>query len=313
MGIFDNRLRFVGQWGARLKGQRPPLEKYYGFFIAALIGWMLADLILLSYRPSMLPSEAPPIQQERPRIQKMAMLQDYNSIMDRNIFSEDGKIPPALSADKNGNGGDESAPVQSQLPIQLLGTIVHFNPKMSIATVTINSSNQTMSYSVDENMGDIAELKKIERKRIVFMNTNLRRLEFIEIPDDAAFNFAVGAPVLGGNDLVQKEGQNDFTIKRADLEGLTGNLSSLLQQARMEPRIGPDGQPDGFCFTNIQPGTPYEKFGFKIGDCIKNVNGEAINSPGKAMELYQLLRQASFVQLGIERDGRDEKFNYSIK
>lgn len=313
MGRFDSGLSYISQWGANLKGSRPPLEKYYGFIIAALIGWMFADLILLSYRPAMLPSEAPPIRQESQRVQQIAQLQDYNSIMDRNVFSEDGKIPPPLSADKNQQGGDESAPVLSNLPIELLGTIVHFNPKMSIATVTLNSSNTTMSYGIDEQMGDIAELKKVERKRIVFMNTNLRRLEYKEMPEDAGFNFAVGAPTLGGNDLVQKEGNFDFAIKRSDLESLTGNLSSLLQQARMEPRIGPDGQPDGFCFTNIQPGTPYEKFGFKIGDCIKSVNGEAINSPGKAMETYQLLRQASFVQLGVERDGRDEKFNYSIR
>lgn len=316
MGSFDQRLKSYldsfSRWTPNLKGSRPPGEKYYGYAIALLIAWMLADLVLLSYRPYMLPNEAPPLQ-NRQKVLKIAQLQDYNSILDRNIFAEDGKIPPPLSSDKDAPA-DESAPVLSNLPLTLVGTIVHFNPNMSIATIQSNSGNQVMSFGVEESIFGMAEVKKVERKRVIFLNSNTRRLEFIEIKDDDAFNLAVKSPQLGGaNDLIEKTGEFDFTVKRSDLLGLTGNLSSILQQARMEPRIGADGQVDGFCFSNIQPGTPYEKFGFKIGDCIKSVNGEPINSPGKAMELYNQLREAQFIQLGMERDGRDEKFNYSIR
>jgi general secretion pathway protein C len=315
MGIIDQRLKSAldsfSRWNPNFKSSRPPGEKYYGFFIAALIAWMLADLVIMSYRPSMLPSEAPPIQ-TRGRAMKITQIQDYNSITDRNLFAEDGKIPPPLSADKNAPA-DESAPVLSSLPLTLVGTIVHFNPNMSIATIQSNSGSQILSFGLEESVFGMAEVKKIERKRVIFLNSNSRRLEYIEIKDEDAFNLAVKAPNVGAVEGIQKVGEFDFAIKRSDLTGLTSNLSAILQQARMEPRIGPDGSVDGFCFSNIQPGTPYEKFGFKIGDCIKSVNGDPINSPGKAMELYNQLRESSFVQLGVERDGRDEKFNYSIR
>jgi general secretion pathway protein C len=313
MGISD-RLQTLRQWRPDFSSARPPLEKYYGYFLAALVGWALADLTLMWYRPMMLPSQRPPTGQARPHLTKTTQVGDYNVIADRDLFNEDGKIPPALAAGPSEDSNEQN-PVLSQLPLGLTGTIVHFNPKLSIATIEVRNKNVTLSYRPDEEIEGMARVVRVERKRVVFMNLNNRRLEYIEIPDDVAFNFDVKAPKAeeATNDIIQKKGEFDFSIKRTDLEGLTSNLSSLLQQARMEPRIGADGQVDGFCFVNIQPASIYEKLGMKTGDCIKSVNGEAVNSPGKAMELYQLLKQASFVQLGMERGGRDEKFNYSIQ
>jgi general secretion pathway protein C len=314
MGIKES-LELLRQWRPDFASPgRPPLEPYYGFFVAALIGWAAADLTLMAYRPSMLPSEAPPVRQQRPRPMNVTQLTDYNVISSRNIFNEDGKIAPALSAGPAEDSSDSQTPVLSQLPLGLAGTIVHFNPKLSIATIEVRNRNETLSFRPDEEIEGVARIVRVERKRVIFTNLSNRRLEYIEIPEDVAFNFDIKAPTGDAtNELVEKKGEFEFAVKRTDLDGLTSNLSSLLQQARMEPRIGADGQIDGFCFVSIQPNTPYEKLGFRMGDCIKSVNGETINSPGKAMETYQLLKQSSFIQLGVERGGRDEKFNYSIQ
>lgn len=313
MGITDS-LQSLRQWRPDFSSARPPLEPYYGYIVAAIIAWAAADLVLLAYRPAMLPSEAPPIRQSRFRQMQLSQVSDYNAISDRNIFNEDGKIPPALSSGSDDNNSMDQAPVLSQLPLDLTGTIVHFNPKLSIATINVRNRNETLSFRPEEEIDGIARIVRVERKRVVFTNLNNRRLEYIEIPEETAINFDIEAPSgPQTNDIIQKRGEFEFAIKRTDLDGLTSNLSALLQQARMEPRIGPDGQVDGFCFVSIQPNTVYEKLGFRMGDCIKSVNGEMINSPGKAMELYQVLKGSNFVQLGVERGGRDEKFNYSIQ
>jgi general secretion pathway protein C len=47
-------------------------------------------------------------------------------------------------------------------------------------------------------------------------------------------------------------------------------------------------------------------------DVIKAVNGEAVNSPTKAMELYNALRSENQISLVIERNGREETFRYNI-
>jgi general secretion pathway protein C len=234
-------------------------------------------------------------------------------ITERNIFNADGLIPPPLGA-TDGDDMLNRTPVLSQLPIQLLGTIVHFNPKMSIATVSLTSKSMSSSYKVDEDIEGMAKVVKIERKKLIFVNANNNRLEYVEIPEDQLLSFGVQSTKSQTGEIVEQRGRFDFSVRRSDVEAQTQNLSSLLQQARMEPVFSPDGiGVDGFRFANIQPGSIFEKLGFKAGDMIKSVNREPVNSPTKAMEMYGLLKSSSQVQLGVVRDGREETFNYSIQ
>jgi general secretion pathway protein C len=299
-----------------LKGKkRPPLEKFYVLFLAIFIGYLIADTGVLYTRQYLLPTEAP-VQRNAPPIAKSSkQIQDYRNIINRNIFNEDGLIADALSAGDNKSANPDGEPVETQLPIKLQGTIVHFNPKLSLATVEISSKSMSSSYRIDEEIEGMAKVMKIERKKVIFRNLNNGRPEFSEIKDDDAFNLGLQAGATSdANDIVQKRGANDFAIKRSDVENLTSNLSQVLQQARMEPVYSSDGvSVEGFRFVRIQPGTIYEKLGFKAGDMIRSVNGEPVNSPQKAMEMYNLLKNSNYVQMGIERDGREEKFNYSIQ
>ena len=58
---------------------------------------------------------------------------------------------------------------------------------------------------------------------------------------------------------------------------------------------------------------PFEDLGFKVGDIIRGVNGEEINSPRKAMEAYNTLKSNPNISLKVMRDGREEDFNYSVR
>jgi general secretion pathway protein C len=293
--------------------KRLPISVLVPWIISLYIGYTLSDLVVLYSRSYFLPEKAPEAAPARRDFRKLIALEDYNIITQRNIFNEDGVIPPALGASEEGLPQTQAA-VPSQLPITLLGTIVHFNPNRSIATVQITSKGVTQSYMVDEDIEGLARVTKVERKRLTFVNTSTRRLEYIEITEEDAFNFDLQAGMLpSSTGPVEQTGRFDFKVKKSELDRLTSNLSQVLQQARMEPRYRPDGAIDGFCFVNIQQGSAYESFGFKVGDCIKSVNGEIIDSPQKAMETYNRLRSAGNVQLGVERDGRDENRNYTIE
>ena len=92
------------------------------------------------------------------------------------------------------------------------------------------------------------------------------------------------------------------------------NLGAVLNQARMVPNIipGTGGRVQGFRFVSIQPGSVYEKLGFKPMDVITAVNGEPVNSPTKAMEFYQAMRNDSSFKIGIIRNGREETMEYSV-
>ena len=295
-------------------GGRPPFEKFYIYVLMAFVGYAIADLSVLSFRPEMLPSEAPPTSRRRASGPKPAPRSAYSIVTDRNIFNSDGKIPEALSSDKDQAPDPDGPAVASKLPLKLLGTIVHFKPEMSIATVNLSNRNKTAAYKVGEEIDGIARVISIDRRKMIFMNLNLRRREYIDIPEDLKLNFGFSKPKpanTGGE--IQKRGEFDFAIKRSDLDKYTSDLSSILRQARMVPNQGPDGEVNGFRFVSIKSDSVFSKLGFQVGDSIVRVNDDKVNSPTKAMEMYNSLKAGNGVNLGVIRDGREETFNYSIE
>lgn len=238
----------------------------------------------------------------------------YSTITKRNIFNADKKIPPPLTGDGSGGTPDnDTAPVPSQLPLALEGTLVSSNPKRSVATIEIKSRNESSAFSVDDDIRGMARIVAIERRKVIFRNLSNHRLEYIEIPKESALTFGVKAPAQQSGEIKQDDPFN-FTINRSDLNKYISNLGAVLNQARMVPNIipGTGGKVEGFRFVSIQPGSVYEKLGFKPMDVIKAVNGEPVNSPTKAMELYNALRTESKIELKVERNGRDENMNYTI-
>lgn len=292
------------------KGGRPPLEGLYLYFFALFCGYLIADLAILQVRPSLLSVKAPPPKPAKHREPVFALRQEYNTITDRNIFNSAGLIPPPLSSGDQG-GDVEAAPVLSQLPIKLEGTIVSTDPKKSICTVSAKGKAETRAYRVSEEIEGLAKITLIERRRITFRNLNNNRLEYVEVPHDLKVSFGVKTEA---NSEVEKHGEFSFSIRRDDITKYTADLGSVLNQARMVPNIvpGSGGRVEGFRFVSIQPGSIYEKLGFKPQDVIKQVNGEPVNSPTKAMELYNSLKSENGINLVVERNGKEENFTYSI-
>lgn len=309
--MLNNGRRFLASL-APARGQRPPAEAYYGYILALLIGYWIADLATLSVRPALLPTQPPPMKPARATPNTFTDVNKYNTIKDRNIFNEDGVIPPKLSGDSEVNLA-EMTPVLSNLPLKLEGTLVHANPKKSVASINVRSKNATDAFMVDDDIEGLARMVAIERRRAIFRNNNNGRLEYIEIPKDTAVSFGVKDPQVAGEE-VQRKGEFEFTMRRSDITKYTSDLGSILQQARMVPNVAPGsgGRVDGFRFVAIQPNSIYEKLGFKPMDIIKKVNGEEVNSPTKAMELYNALRSEGRIQLSVERNGREETFRYDI-
>lgn len=294
---------------------RTPLETASIYILLAFIGLIIADLSILYFRDKMLPSTPPPVRAQAPRHMARADRSAYNGISERNMFNADQKIAdPVGTTSESGKPAEDAAPVLSSLPIQLLGTIVHANPAKSIATVTSSKSgSDPLAVKVDGEIPDLARITKIERTKIIFRNNASQRLEYIEMKDDSKINFGAATSTPQQNGVVAAKSETEFELKRDDINRLTNNLPELLQQARAVPRMGPNGQIECFSLADIAQGSIYEQLGLKRGDCIKSVNGEKIDSPGKAMEMYNALRSGSnSIQIGIERGGSDQDMSYSI-
>ena len=289
--------------------KRPPFEKLYPYLLALLLGYWLADLGTLKIRDKFIAKSVVNVQlQRRPLLTKRLLRTEYNVITDRNIFSADGIIPPPFSSENVSQQEDMSDPVPSRLPLKLIGTIVHTNPARSVATVQIQGKG-IFPYIPDDDMESLAQLVKVERLMAVLRNNQNGRLEYIEI-EDQVVTLSVQTPSSGSN--IQKQG-NNFSLRRSDVNRYMQNLPALLQQARAVPSIEPgSGAVNGFRLVDIQPGSLYERLGLRRNDLIKAVNGEPINNPAKAMQLYNSLKTESNIAINIERNGRTETLNFSI-
>jgi general secretion pathway protein C len=294
--------------------------KWYPYLLAAFLGYVVADLVILSIRPSMLPTKVPPAKPSQRIAQSNENRGTYNTIIARNIFNWDGVIPDAIPPVTTGSGrqgpGPED-PVLSQLPLNLIGTIVHSNPDKSVATIELKGKNMIVSYRNKTDIENMATITKIERGKVTFRNMNNNQLEFIEAQTKNKLSFKGSkAPLKAGNanSDVTQVGNNQFQLKRADLLKYTNNLAGILQQARSVPNRNPQtGEIDGFRLLDFQPGSIFEKLGLQRMDVIKGVNGDPVDSPAKAMELYNALKNSDKINISVERNGKTESLDYTIQ
>lgn len=293
--------------------ERNPADKYLPLALVLLVALFLADTTILLFRDSLLPTSAPPMFPSKGALDfNLKPRSGYGPITDRNIFNSDGIIPNPLSAPEGEMFADSGPAVKSSLPLNLVGTIVHVNPGKSVATIQLRTTNDVIPYLPNDEISTIAVLVRVERRKAIIRNLNNSRLEYIEIPEDAKITFAKKAPVATEG-VFKSDGQTT-TIKRNDLNNYLKNLPELLQQATAVPNIvpGSGGEVNGFKMLGIEPGSVFNQIGLKVGDVIQGVNGERVNSPAKAMELYNQLRNEGRIEVEIERDGQPTSLIFNI-
>ncbi|MBE0598734.1 MAG: general secretion pathway protein GspC, partial [Desulfuromonadales bacterium] len=110
---------------------------------------------------------------------------------------------------------------------------------------------------------------------------------------------------------VQALGGNRFVIPQEVATQARGNLNELLKQARMEPNIV-DGRTEGFVVRMIQPRSLLANLGIQRGDILKQVNEVELNSPEKALQIFQQLREAKTISIGLTRNGNNLNFQYEV-
>lgn len=292
------------------------LDPWYPYALTVVIGFFVADLAVLTARGYLIPGSIPPAQGNQNQIAPQKSLSQYSEITARNIFSLDGSMPDPINAGPAQNDLNKDAPaVLSQLPLNLVGTMVFSNPARSLATIEMKGKNLVVSVSPGAEVENMARIEEIERHKVIFINLNTGVKEYIEMKTDNKVSFGAAKPALGGGAKeVQATGTNEFSIKRADLLKYTTDLPSVLMQARAVPYMAP-GSSDvsGYRLLDMQPGSIFEQLGLKRMDIIKGANGSLVNSPAKAMELFSALKNENSISITVERNGKTETLKYQIR
>ncbi|AZZ37123.1 general secretion pathway protein GspC [Bdellovibrio sp. qaytius] len=301
--------------------QRNVIQKWALYGLLLFIGFTAADLGIIYVREYFIPQSAPPKKAPKQQASGYVDRSQYSAITNRNLFSSSGTIPDALAQVNAVQDGQkhEDVPVQSNLPLVLVGTLVHTDPSKSVAAIEVKSKNMSGSYMVGAEIENMAKVEKVERGIVYFRNLNNGALEYIELNrGNSKVSFdsqkAAAGPVKAGGKEIQSVGNNTFRVKRADLNKYLNDLSGLLMQARALPNRDKDtGEINGYRLVDYQPGSIFEQMGLPRGTLIKSAGGEPVNSIQSAMEMFNKLKKESKVKLGVEVNGSDTEYNYEIQ
>lgn len=292
-------------------GLAPWGQAYWPYIFFILLGLFTADLMIIYFRAGFLPTQAPPAKPAKAWTDSTPGRGAYQVIVTRNIFSGDNIIPDPLQS-KDSDKGQELPPVLSSLPLNLVGTLVHSNPEKSLAAIEVKGKGQVLSFTVKQEIDNMAIVEKIERGKVIFRNNNNGRLEYIELTQASKLAFESSKPAGGGEEIKQvAEGQ--YELKKADLDKYLSDLPNLLMQARAVPARRPGtGETYGFRILEVQPDSILAKIVNPM-DVITGVNGSPVTSIQQAMEMYNAMRNSSRVCIKVETDGRNKEKCYSIK
>jgi len=273
-----------------------------------------------------------------PKAARPGRTKDTKAILERNMFCSDCPpiIPKDRGPDKDGVAGQE---IKSNLPLMLVATMVSTDPEWSFAVI-----KDTQGREVEDDQGQrvkvfpfamysqgrtvaphAAVVDRIEERRVYLKVAD--HVEYIDLhgtggkektltstrPPPRPGRF--GGPSEG--DLkrgVRKVSETQYEIDRNLLEKVLSDTNSIARSARVVPSVSPrDGRPNGFKLYAIRPNSVYSTIGLQNGDTVSAINGQEINSPEKAFELYAKLRTASHLQISIIRRGQPMTVDYSIR
>ncbi len=236
---------------------------------------------------------------------------DYAAISARNLFNSKGLVP----GEDHETDGDDSSPTKSNLPFNLIGTLVMSNPSHSIATIEDKSQSQIFPVGIEDEIPGKIKIQMIEPRKVIFLNKMTGRREYIELPEEQDTGRLAtrisNSGVSKTANSIEKLSPTQFNVPRGEVDRALADFNNLLTQARAMPN-SENGLPAGYKLTQIIPGSLYDKLGLQDGDIITGLNGQTINDPGKAFEMLNELKTSNHLELQIKKDGKPMNYVYDI-
>ncbi len=211
--------------------------------------------------------------------------------------------------------GWNPVPVRSSLRGALVGTAIADPARYSLCQITNPDLNETQVYGIgDKYQG--ARIYVVEKERVLIDNEG--KNEYIDNSAAAPPNLGIapipqpGMVAAGGGEGVKQLSENQYVVAKSEINNALTNLSDLATKARIVPSFK-NGVANGFKLFSIVPDSLYAKIGVQNGDVIRRINGYEMNSPDKALEIYQKLRDANRIEIELERRGETIRKTYSIE
>jgi general secretion pathway protein C len=251
-------------------------------------------------------------------------LKESTAIVSRNMFNSEAKpepeqpLTPAPATETQATDlGNE--PEESDMDVELVAVILTDHPLWSFAQIREQRSGEAELFKIGDLIRKEAKIIAIHWRRLIILRNGKREMLtlFGEKPvkkpgAPQPVGGPAGPPSVAVDDKnIRQVGGDSYVIAREEVDKQLSNLNYLATQARIVPHFE-GGQGSGFKLFAIRPGSLYSKIGIQNGDVIKQINGETINSPDKALEAYARLKSANQIVIDVVRSGVKKTLTYSI-
>jgi general secretion pathway protein C len=258
------------------------------FLLAHSVNSVLAALLAVPPAGTSATTSAGPPTASRP-------WSDREIILERNLFNASTLTPAA------GALAEAEVLEATELPLTLLGTAAAADPELSWAAIEDRESQQTLVLRIGDSVRNQAQVRRIERKRIVLEeNGALRELALAEAdglptapaPLRPAARTAARAP----RPRPMSPPPNPATMPD---ETAARSPARLFSEARILPKYEA-GQMVGVQVSAIKPGSLFEQMGVQEGDVITELNGIRIDSPEQSAKILLELTKSEPFTVQVE-------------
>jgi len=268
-------------------------------------------------------------------------LASVDTLKSRYVFNVDRFLeddePLDAEGEGEGEGEDEALDVgegdgfaDADVNAQLIVTMVAKDPEESMALVKDGQDMKMIRLGME--VGGKATVLAIRPKYLVVKVDG--KVQVMRLGAEAAGDkkLAAGpmvprpmAPSVRGDEpeargaassnydaWVKRVSANEYHLDRSMLMEELNDLTKLGMQARVVPNYKA-GKYEGFKLIGVRPNSLYRAIGIRSGDVVKAVNGEELNSPNKAIKLFEELKNEARITVELERGGRATQLNYQVK
>ncbi len=222
--------------------------------------------------------------------------------------------PEEASLAQGGLAGIEDNAQETRLALKLQGIVASSNP--DLARAIIEAKREQAQYAVGDELpiNNRVKLAKILSDRVVIDNAGKYELLLLFNEDD--FKLTQGAsapqtaaslqrPAVNSARRMDRRGSQDVTqLAENYRRRLYSNPQSLAQVVNIAA-VREEGQLKGYRVSAGRDSEQFAAMGFQSNDIVTGVNGIRLSDPGKAMELYRVMRTAKEASFDVLRDGQE--------
>ena len=244
-------------------------------------------------------------------------LDGYRQIWERNLFNT-GSVKESDSEAKIAFA--KLTPAKKGLGLELVGTVVADDPRMSRAIIDNRSIRKQEVYREGENAGKV-KIKKILRNNVVITTADGDELLTVEIKETAKSAASAQSPYIGSQSSSgqqatgtrqQRARTSSIRLKRDELADSFADIDGLMEQMKITAYKSGD-EAAGFRLGSITRDSVLRKMGLRSRDVIVGIDDETITSPDQAADFFKRLADGGEVTIKLKRRRRTRQIKLNIE